>query len=64
MVGVQGLWSFEFYCDGQITFQGKNSDTGDGDILNAGNPGNVLTVVIIGQYTANIDWNTDVTYNP
>jgi len=59
-----GLWNFKFYCDGQITFQGKNSETGDGDILNAALPGSVLTVVVIGQYTANIDWNTNVTYNP
>lgn len=57
-----GIWRFIYQCDGSITFQGKNSDEGDGDILTATLPLEVSHLVEVGEYTTTIEWKADVTY--
>lgn len=56
------IWTFAYVPSGIVTFQGLNSEAGNGDILTPELPSGVTTYVIVGQYTADIDWNSQVTY--
>ena len=58
-----GSYNFDFRCTGTITIQGKNSDVGDGDVLSTSLPGDVHTIVMVGDYTVSINWDSAVTYS-
>ena len=58
----QGDWQWVFGCDGSVTYQGLNSETGEGDVNSAAIPGDIPTAVFIGEYSVSMSWDPSVSY--